>query len=323
MWSRLTTWTDDRQVALYLGALLVGAVVGLAVPSVAGPTEHAVNPALGLLLYATFLAVPFARIWHALRDRRFLVTVVVVNFLCVPVVVWVLTRFIAGDQALLVGVLFVLLAPCVDYVIVFTGLAGGAADRLLAATPLLMLAQMVLLPVWLRLFAGAEVVASIDMGPFVSAFLWLIVVPLLAAGVTQWASGRSGVIGTTGRGLSGLSAGLMVPLMMVVLAVVVASQIDGVSARWRDLVAVVPVYVMFSLIMPVIGGVAGRVAGLGVASRRAVVFSAVTRNSLVVLPLVLALPAAYDLSPLVVVTQTLVELLVMVTMVRVVPKLVR
>jgi ACR3 family arsenite efflux pump ArsB len=42
-----------------------------------------------------------------------------------------------------------------------------------------------------------------------------------------------------------------------------------------------------------------------------------------VLPLVLALPAAYDLSPLVVVTQTLVELLVMVTMVRVVPKLVR
>jgi ACR3 family arsenite efflux pump ArsB len=49
----------------------------------------------------------------------------------------------------------------------------------------------------------------------------------------------------------------------------------------------------------------------------------VTRNSLVVLPLVLALPAAYDLSPLVVVTQTLVELLVMVTMVRVVPKLVR
>ena len=55
------------------------------------------------------------------------------------------------------------------------------ADRLLAATPLLMLAQMVLLPVWLRLFAGAGVVESVEMGPFISAFIWLIVVPLLAA----------------------------------------------------------------------------------------------------------------------------------------------
>jgi ACR3 family arsenite efflux pump ArsB len=75
--------------------------------------------------------------------------------------------------------------------------------------------------------------------------------------------------------------------------------------------------------MALIGGAASRIARLEMASRRAVVFTAVTRNSLVVLPLVLALPAAYDLSPLVVVTQTLVELLVMVTMVRVVPKLVR
>lgn len=320
MWNRLTSRMDDHQVLLYLCALLVGAVVGLASPSVASPAEHAINPALGLLLYATFLAVPFVRIGDALRDWRFLVTVFVVDFLCVPVVVWVLTRFIASDRALLVGVLFVLLAPCVDYVIVFTGLAGGAADRLLAATPLLMLAQMVLLPVWLRLFAGAEVVSSVEMGPFVSAFVWLVVVPLVAAGVTQWAQAaqKSG-----GRFLSDLFAGLMVPLMMVVLAVVVASQIDGVSDRWRDLVTVVPVYVVFSLVMPVVGGVAAKVARLEVASRRAVVFTAVTRNSLVVLPLVLALPAAYDLAPLVVVTQTLIELLVMVMMVRLVPKLVR
>lgn len=319
MRTRLATWMDDRQVALYLGALLVGGVVGLSFPSVATPAEHAINPALGLLLYATFLAVPFGRIGHALRDWRFLVTVFVVNFLCVPLVVWVLTRPFTGDadRALLVGLLFVLLAPCVDYVIVFTGLAGGAADRLLAATPLLMLAQMVLLPVWLRLFAGAGVVESVEMGPFISAFIWLIVVPLLAAGITQWAQRSDWSF------LSGLFADLMVPLMMVVLAVVVASQIDGVSGRWRELVTVVPVYVVFSLVMPLIGGAAARFARLEVASHRAVVFTAVTRNSLVVLPLVLALPAAYDLSPLVVVTQTLVELLVMVTMVRLVPKLVR
>lgn len=33
----------------------------------------------------------------------------------------------------------VLLTPCIDYVIVFSGLAGGSSDRLLAAAPVLML----------------------------------------------------------------------------------------------------------------------------------------------------------------------------------------
>jgi len=52
------------------------------------------------------------------------------------------------------------------------------------------------------------------------------------------------------------------------------------------------------------------------------VFSGTTRNSLVVLPLALALPASMSLAPVVVVTQTLVELVGMVVLVRVVPRLV-
>ncbi|MHD0175198.1 hypothetical protein ACNQUF_11840 [Corynebacterium diphtheriae] len=69
-----------------------------------------------------------------------------------------------------------------DYVIVFTGIAGGAKDRLLAAAPLLMLAQMLLLPLYLWLFVGAEFVATVDFAPFIEAFLLLIALPLVAAG---------------------------------------------------------------------------------------------------------------------------------------------
>ena len=108
----------------------------------------AINPVLGLLLYATFLGIPFASLRRAARDLRFMAAVLVLNFAVVPLVVFGLSRFVAGDQALLVGVLLVLLTPCIDYVIVFTGLAGGASDRLLAAAPVLMLAQMLLLPVY-------------------------------------------------------------------------------------------------------------------------------------------------------------------------------
>lgn len=83
---------------------------------------------LALLLYATFLSIPFGRLGRAFKDWRFLTTVLVVNFVLVPLVVWPLSRIVAGDQALFVGVLFVLLTPCIDYVIVFSGLAGGGED---------------------------------------------------------------------------------------------------------------------------------------------------------------------------------------------------
>ena len=308
---------ERHQIALYLVALAVGAAAGLLFPALAHPAETAINPALGLLLFVTFLGVPFGRLRLAFRDWRFLSTLLVVNFVLVPVVVWVLSRIVAHDQVLLVGVLFVLLTPCVDYVIVFAGLAGGSRDRLLAAAPLLMLAQIVLLPAYLWLFVGDAFVQAVDLRPFAEAFLLLIALPLAAAGLTQLAAART----RWGRVLERVGLAAMVPLMMLTLAVVVASQIAGVGQQITSLLLAIPVYVLFAAVMVPVGMLAGTAARLDVPAKRTVVFSGATRNSLVVLPLVLALPAAFDLAPLVVVTQTLVELVVMVVFVRLIPRL--
>jgi ACR3 family arsenite transporter len=62
-----------------------------------------------------------------------------------------------------------------------------------------------------------------------------------------------------------------------------------------------------------------RAFGLATKEGRALVFTGATRNSLFVLPLALALPAAFDLTPAVVVTQTLVELAGLLVYVRLVP----
>ncbi len=312
-------WMERHQVSLYLAGLLVGGVVGVAAPAVAGPAELAIQPVLALLLYATFLGIPFARIGGAFRDWRFLGTILAVNFLLVPPIVWLLTRIVAHDRVLLVGVLFVLLTPCIDYVLVFAGLAGADVHRLLAATPLLMLAQMALLPLYLWLFVGSELVAAVELEPFVEAFVLLIALPLAAAALTQFVAGRGARVA---RAVAQGAAAAMVPLMVATLALVVASQISAVIERLGALLLVVPVYVAFVMVMVPVGIAAGRLAGLDVPGRRAIAFSGATRNSLVVLPLVLALPAAFDLAALVVVTQTLVELVAMVVLVRLVPRLI-
>ncbi|ALJ20097.1 arsenic resistance protein [Microbacterium sp. No. 7] len=308
---------ERHQVVLYLAALALGAVAGLAVPAVAAPAEALVTPVLALVLYATFLGVPFSRLGAALRDRRFLLVALVVNFVLAPLVVFAVSRVVAHDDALLIGVLLVLLTPCVDYVIAFTGVAGGDRTRLLAVTPVLMIAQMLLLPPLLWIMTGGSAASAIDLAPFAEAFLVLIVVPLAAAGLTQ-AAARTAVGGALLRG--GETA--MVPLMVLTLAVVVASQVHAVVGRLGALALTVPVYLLFAIAMTAIGVLAGRAARLAAPAHRAIVFTGVTRNSLVVLPLALALPAALDLAPLAVVTQTLVELVVLVVLVRLVPRLV-
>lgn len=306
------------QVPLYLAAISTGVLIGLGAPSAGPALEHVINPALGLLLYVTFLQVPASSFLAAVRDGRFMTTIVAVNFIVAPLVVAAVFWLLPADQAVRIGVLLVLLCPCVDYVIVFSGLAGGDSRRLLASTPVLLLLQMLMLPMFLWLFMGSDLASVVDVGPFVEAFVVLIVIPLTLAWATQWwaANQRSG-----GRFTTSVST-LMVPLMMLVLGVVVASQVPTIDDNWTSVLAVVPVYLAFLTAMALVGAAIGKLAGLDTEGRRAIVFSGGTRNSLVVLPLALALPAGLELAAAVVVTQTLVEVVGMVVYVRVVPRLV-
>ena len=114
---------------------------------------------------------------------------------------------------------------------------------------------------------------------------------------------------------------LMIPLMMATLTVVTASQIAAVASHLGLLVRVVPIFLIFAAIMALTGNVVGLLAHQDRSARLALAFSGTTRNSLVVLPLALALPDV--LAPIVVVTQTLVELIVMVVYVRLLPRLIR
>ncbi|MFG1808094.1 arsenic resistance protein [Streptomyces sp. NPDC049040] len=306
---------ERHQVAVYLAAMAVGALLGWAAPAAGPGLGHAINPVLAALLFVTFLQVPAADLLRAARGGRFLAAALTVNFLVVPPVVAAVFGFLPDDQAVRLGVLLVLLCPCVDYVIVFSGLAGAAAHRLLAVTPVLLVVQMLLLPLFLYAFLGSGLSDVVHAGPFLRAFLFLIVVPLALAWALQaWAGHRD-----AGRRVSDTVTGAMVPLMAATLLTVVASQVPEVGGHFADVGAVVPVYVAFLVVMSFAGRAVARLFRLDVPASRAIVFTGATRNSLVVLPLALALPDDLAVAAVVVVTQTLVEVLGMVAYVRVVP----
>ena len=100
----IIAWLERHQIALYLASIVAGGLLGVGWAP-ASHLEATINPGLGVLLYATFLGVPFASIGAALRDGRFLAAVIVVNFAVVPVVAFALSRVVADRPALLFGVL--------------------------------------------------------------------------------------------------------------------------------------------------------------------------------------------------------------------------
>ncbi|WP_224332391.1 arsenic resistance protein [Haloprofundus halobius] len=311
--------TKDRlqqnQVVVYGVAVTLAIVAGLGKPSVSSLFEPLINPVLAVLLYVTFLEIPFTRLRHAFTNGRFMAAALGMNFLVVPVVVFGLTRFLPQDPVILVGAFMVLLTPCIDYVITFTELAGGDSEQITAATPVLMLVQLLLLPAYLWLLMGQQVAEFVEAGPFIEAFVLIIALPLTLAWLTEFWADRS----ETGDRWEGAMGWLPVPMMGATLFVVIASQLPRVQDSIGQIAVVVPVYVAFLIVMPLLGRLAAGLFQMDIGESRALVFTSVTRNSLVILPLALALPSGYALAPAVVVTQTLVELTGMVVLTRVVP----
>lgn len=307
---------EIHQVVIYFFAVVLAAIFATVVPGTS-VFEKAITPVLALMLYVTFLQVPVAELGQAFTRIRFLMPLLIANFVIVPVLVAFLIQFIPNNPLVMLGVLMVLLSPCIDYVVTFSQLGRSDSKLLLASTPALLIMQVLLLPVYLHLFLGDKAEGLVRPGPFFQAFMWLIVMPLCLASLTQFWSSRSQLGYSINKGL-GL---LPVPATAVVLFVVVAAMVPQLGEAKSAALHVVPVYVAFAVLAPLAGWCVSRLFRLNATSGRAIAFSAGTRNSLVILPLALSVPGAIPVLPAVIVTQTMVELLSELIYIRLIPLL--
>ncbi|MGY6409796.1 MAG: arsenic resistance protein [Alkalilacustris sp.] len=307
---------ERHQVWVYLAAILLGLVSGTLAPGAAPALEALLWPALGVLLFVTFTQVPLVHLPRAARDRRFLSALLIGNFILVPLLVWALMLLLPEDPALRLGVLVVLLVPCTDWFITFTHLGRGDAVRATAATPILLLVQIALLPVFLWLFLGEAFVDLLAADRIAVVFVTLILLPLAAAfALERWAEGR-----TARTALVVRLGWFPVPLLAVVVCLIAASQVAAVQTAAPVLAQVAGVFVTYLIAAACLGAALGRLAGLPAAGQRTLIFSLGTRNSFVVLPLALALGPDWSTVAVVIVVQSLVELFGMAAYLWVVPR---
>ena len=304
------------QVLWYLIAIVTGALIGLGLPVASSFAAAAITPCLIALLFVTFLDIPFDAVRDSFTDMKFLGAVALVNFLIVPLIVAGLLIILPPAQPIILPVLIVLLTPCIDYVLVFTRLAGGDHVSLLAVTPVLMLVQIILLPVYLWIILGTTAVGLIAPGPFVAALVIFILLPLGSSVVVRLLSRRSTSVDRCVQRVSRS----MVPTMMLTLAAIAAAQVPLIASHLSELGGAAATFVVFAIIMTCLGAILARVLPLSVGQGRGLIFTAVTRNSLVMLPIVRAITAD-GIGPSTVVAQTMVELVFMLLLVRLVPRI--
>lgn len=309
-----------HQAWIYLTAAVVGLTIGAIAPDVRAPARTAVWPALAMLLYTTFIQVELARLREAARDRRFLTAVLLGNFVAMPVVVWSLLPLAGDDLALRVGVLLVLLVPCTDWFLTFTHLAGGDTRRAIVVTPVNLVMQAALLPVYLWIFVGHRMTGLATGGRLLTAFVLLIAVPLVAAWLTRRRLER---LGHRAQRLTSLLHALPVPLLALVVLLVATAEVGVAGEALTVLPRLVVIYGAYLVAAALIGLGIAKALELTAPATTTVVFSLGTRNSFVVLPIALALPAGLEIAVVAVIVQSLVELFGMIAYLRIVPRLAR
>lgn len=307
---------EKNQLFVYLLAISLGLLLGVKYPMAGSYLDIAVWPLLGLLLYSTFSQVPLTHLREGLCQPRFFLAAVAGNFVLIPVVVAGLLFIAPNDPAVRLGILLVLLVPCTDWFISFTQLAGGDTRQAILFAPVSLLMQIVLLPLYLWLFLGDEFSFSLAQDKMVWAFVGLIITPLILAWLTQKIAEQQRLAKTFINQLGWFP----VILLATVMFIIALSQVPVVL----DSLSLLPILLLiFVLFLVIVGWLAKCLSGLlqlSYRQGRVLVFSFGTRNSFVMLPLALALPTGYEMTVVVIVFQSLVELIGMMMFLWWVPK---
>ncbi|KUO51845.1 MAG: bile acid:sodium symporter [Sphingomonadales bacterium BRH_c42] len=307
---------ERHQVWVYLAAILLGLVIGSVAPGLAPMFELLLWPGLALLLYATFTQVRLDQLPAAFRDRKFISAALLGNFIVLPVLVLGVLMLVPDVPAIRLGLLLVLLVPCTDWFITFAHQAGGDLRRAIAITPALLVLQMLFLPIYLWLFMGEGFAEIVSAGRMVTVFAVVIILPLVLAWLTErWAGEKARRAAMVER--IGL---LPVPLLALVLFLIGASQVEAVLDSLPVMGDILVACVVFLIGAVICGLVIGKAFRLPVPQARTLVFTLTTRNSFVVLPFALALPAAWEMAAIVIVFQSLIELFGMLALLWLVPK---
>ena len=171
------------QPVIIIAAALAGIILG-SFTSLGSISSDLIEIFLMLLLYVLFLSVDLKQIKKSLTNIRYTGVAVVINFIITPVTAYVLGKMFFGNSVdIRIGLLMLLITPCTDWYLVFTGMSKGNVELNMSILPLNLILQIVLMPVYLLVFMGSEVVMNV--GTIVGSIVMVLLIPFVLSVITK------------------------------------------------------------------------------------------------------------------------------------------
>ncbi|MBT9830900.1 arsenic resistance protein [Clostridium baratii] len=157
--------------------ILLGILLGQ-IDSIQTYSEYLIMPSLTIMLFLVFIQIPLSEIRNSFKNIKFTSTSLVINFVWTPIIVFILGRlFLNNHPELLIGFIMLMVTPCTDWYLIFTGIAKGNVALGSSILPLNIILQLLLLPVYILLIGGTSV--SIDIVSLGKGVIFSLMTPLL------------------------------------------------------------------------------------------------------------------------------------------------
>lgn len=295
----------ERLQGVFVAAsTIAGLAVGLAFPlsPVAG---HLVVPALMLMLVGVFTQLSADQLREARHGRRVVAASLVINFVWTPLLAWALGAGLLGfSPDLRIGLLMLLVTPCTDWYLVFTGIARGHLGIAAAVLPINFALQLALLPLYILLLGGTAI--GIEIGTLAEAIGLVLLVPLAAAVLLRRATAQIRGPRWRDQVLVPAAARTVAPLLYVAVFAMFAWQGRVALDHAVDLAALLLPLGVFFTINPLLATAVSRALGLRSDQRVTLTMVTVARNSTIALALA---AAAFPDRPLVAVSLVIAPLI--------------
>ena len=310
--------TRSLSSAWVLAGVAAGSMLALYTPLPEGALEAPTWVVLGFMVLCVVLSLPLLSVGKAIQAPRVMVGLTVINLVVVPLIAFILSRVVWQTPEFQVGLLLVLLAPGVALALNTAFAAGGDLDSVLAATPVLLVGQLVAVPLYAILLSGG-VLGFSDLPPTFVVIALVIVGPSVVALVIQaLARPVPGMI----RVRQGLTS-LAVPSISVAVLLVVWERLPRHLDELEQFSRLVPLFISFLVLIAPLALLVGILASLTQPQKRAMMIVGAGRGGIMMLPISLALdPETWGLVPLVVVAQLTIEVLGLMVYRSIVPEIV-
>lgn len=291
------------QPVFILTAAIIGLILGR-LTNVGQISTGYIEVFLMLLLYILFLSVDVSQLKKAFGNIKYTGAAFGINFLVTPILAFILGNvFFPESIEIRIGLLLLLVTPCTDWYLVFTGLSKGNVALNLSILPMNLVAQILLMPVYLFIFLGSEVQMNI-LG-MLQSIVSVLLVPFIGAQITSKIIKNKAM---TKDWITQHGDNLQLLFLCLAVAVMFASESSSLFENPILLLELFIPLILFFTIILVIAQCVGRMLHFDKPDIVALNFTTLARNSPLSLAIAVVTFPDYPLTSLALVIGPLIEL---------------